>query len=191
MNFSIRGQQIDVTDALKDYVDKKLSRLEKYFDAPPTSEGYVTLGVVRGLHTVEVTIPLPGVMLRAEDRSDDMYASIDAVVDKLERQIRKHKTKLNRKFRQEGSLKTLFTDEAAAGLVTAEQTEEEHDDLEVVRTKRFTFKPMDVEEAILQMNMVGHNFFVFSNIDTQEVSVVYKRNDGKYGLIEQTETDSY
>lgn len=191
MNFSIRGQQIDVTDALKDYVDKKLSRLEKYFDAPPTSEGFVTLSVVRGLHTVEVTIPLPGVMLRAEDRSDDMYASIDAVVDKLERQIRKHKTKLNRKFRQEGSLKTLFTDEAAAGLMTSEQTEEDHDDLEVVRNKRFTFKPMDVEEAILQMNMVGHNFFVFSNIDTQEVSVVYKRNDGKYGLIEQTESDSY
>ncbi|WP_136607121.1 ribosome hibernation-promoting factor, HPF/YfiA family [Paenibacillus dokdonensis] len=191
MNFSIRGQQIDVTDALKDYVDKKLSRLEKYFDAPPTSEGFVTLSVVRGLHTVEVTIPLPGVMLRAEDRSDDMYASIDAVVDKLERQIRKHKTKLNRKFRQEGSLKTLFTDEAAVGLMTAEQTEEDHDDLEVVRNKRFTFKPMDVEEAILQMNMVGHNFFVFSNIDTQEVSVVYKRNDGKYGLIEQTESDSY
>ncbi|GIP28697.1 ribosomal subunit interface protein [Paenibacillus sp. J23TS9] len=192
MNFSIRGQQIDVTDALKDYVDKKLSRLEKYFDAPPTSEGFVTLSVVRGLHTVEVTIPLPGVMLRAEDRSDDMYASIDAVVDKLERQIRKHKTKLNRKFRQEGSLKTLFTDEAAVGLMTSEpQTEEDHDDLEVVRNKRFTFKPMDVEEAILQMNMVGHNFFVFSNIDTQEVSVVYKRNDGKYGLIEQTESDSY
>ncbi|MED5018428.1 ribosome-associated translation inhibitor RaiA [Paenibacillus chibensis] len=191
MNFSIRGQQIDVTDALKEYVDKKLSRLEKYFDAPLTSEGYVTLGVVRGLHTVEVTIPLPGVMLRAEDRSDDMYASIDAVVDKLERQIRKHKTKLNRKFRQEGSLKTLFT-ETAVGLAPPEQkTEEDYEDFEVVRTKRFTFKPMDVEEAILQMNMVGHNFFVFSNIDTQEVSVVYKRNDGKYGLIEQTESDSY
>jgi putative sigma-54 modulation protein len=110
MQFSIRGQQIEVTDALRDYVDKKLSRLEKYFDAPPTSEGYVTLGVVRGLHTVEVTIPLAGVTLRAEDRSDDMYASIDAVVDKLERQIRKHKTKLNRKFRQEGSLKTLFVE---------------------------------------------------------------------------------
>ncbi|MCJ8012744.1 ribosome-associated translation inhibitor RaiA [Paenibacillus sp. KQZ6P-2] len=186
MNISIRGQQIEVTDALKDYVDKKLSRLEKYFDAPLTSEGYVTLSVVRGLHTVEVTIPLPGVMLRAEDRSDDMYASIDAVVDKLERQIRKHKTKLNRKFRQDVSLKNLFTDETAAGLVTAEhQTEDDFEDFEVVRTKRFTFKPMDVEEAILQMNMVGHNFFVFSNIDTQEVSVVYKRNDGKYGLIEQ------
>ncbi|MHA6532728.1 ribosome hibernation-promoting factor, HPF/YfiA family [Paenibacillus sp. BAC0078] len=182
MQFSIRGQQIEVTDALRDYVDKKLSRLEKYFDAPPTSEGYVTLGVVRGLHTVEVTIPLAGVTLRAEDRSDDMYASIDAVVDKLERQIRKHKTKLNRKFRQEGSLKTLFVEGVPSSVAVEEQ---DYDDLEVVRNKRFTLKPMDVEEAILQMNMVGHNFFVFSNIDTSEVSVVYKRNDGKYGLIEQ------
>ena len=182
MNFSIRGQQIEVTDALKDYVDKKLSRLEKYFDAPPTSEGYVTLNVIRGLHTVEVTIPLPGVMLRAEDRSDDMYASIDAVVDKLERQIRKHKTKLNRKFRQEGSLKTLFVEDSAAAV---RSEEEDTDDLEVVRNKRFNLKPMDVEEAILQMNMIGHNFFVFNNIDTSEISVVYKRDDGKYGLIEQ------
>lgn len=182
MQFSIRGQQIEVTDALRDYVDKKLSRLEKYFDAPPTSEGYVTLNVVRGLHTVEVTIPLAGVTLRAEDRSDDMYASIDAVVDKLERQIRKHKTKLNRKFRQAGNLKTLFVEGSPSAVAVEEQ---DYDDLEVVRNKRFTLKPMDVEEAILQMNMVGHNFFVFSNIDTSEVSVVYKRNDGKYGLIEQ------
>lgn len=181
MKFTIRGQQIEVTDALRDYVDKKLSKLEKYFEAPPTSEGSVTLGVVRGLHTVEVTIPLAGVTLRAEDRSDDMYASIDAVVDKLERQIRKHKTKLNRKFRQEG-LKTLFVDGASTAVAVEEP---DYDDLEVVRNKRFVMKPMDVEEAILQMNMVGHNFFVFNNIDTSEVSVVYKRDDGKYGLIEQ------
>ncbi|MBA9086746.1 putative sigma-54 modulation protein [Fontibacillus solani] len=180
MNYSIRGQQIEVTDALRDYVDKKLSRLDKYFDAPPASGGYVTLSVVRGLHAVEVTIPLTGVVLRAEERSDDMYASIDAVVDKLERQIRKHKTKINRKFRQEGSLKTLFVEDKSAAVVA-----DSDDELELVRTKRFDFKPMDVEEAILQMNMVGHNFFVFSNIDTREINVVYKRNDGKYGLIEQ------
>ncbi|MBP2001768.1 putative sigma-54 modulation protein [Paenibacillus shirakamiensis] len=189
MNYSIRGQHIDVTDALHDYVDKKLSRLEKYFDAPPTSDGFVTLNAIRGLHTVEVTIPLTGFMLRAEDKSDDMYASIDAVVDKLERQIRKHKTKVNRKFRQEGSLKTLFVEEAVEGNVLVDDNYDDSlidEDLEVVRTKRFTFKPMDVEEAILQMNMVGHEFFVFSNVDTREVNVVYKRNDGKYGLIEQT-----
>ncbi|WP_422658560.1 ribosome hibernation-promoting factor, HPF/YfiA family [Paenibacillus sp. EC2-1] len=186
MQFTIRGQQIEVTEALKEYVDKKLGRLEKYFDAPPTSEGYVTLSVIRGLHTVEVTIPLPGVVLRAEDRSEDMYASIDAVVDKLERQIRKHKTKLNRKFRQEGSLKTLFVEDGTAtSSVAVEQEEYDDDELEVVRTKRFTMKPMDVEEAILQMNMVGHDFFVFTNIESQEVNVVYKRDDGKYGLIER------
>ncbi|AJS60361.1 ribosome hibernation-promoting factor, HPF/YfiA family [Paenibacillus sp. IHBB 10380] len=185
MNFNIRGQQIDVTEALREYADKKLSRLERYFDSPLTSEGLVTLGTIRGLHTVEVTIPLPGVMLRAEDRSEDMYASIDAVVDKLERQIRKHKTKLNRKFRQEGSLKTLFVEGSASngGVATGEY--EEDLELEVVRTKRFFLKPMDVEEAILQMNMIGHSFFVFSNIDSKEVNVVYKRDDGKYGLIEQ------
>lgn len=182
MNFSIRGQQIEVTEALRDYVDKKLSRLDKYFDAPPNSDGTVTLSVVRGLHAVEVTIPLTGVLLRAEDRSDDMYASIDAVVDKLERQIRKHKTKINRKLRQRGAKDILFAEGQANGAVAVEESD---DELEVVRTKRFIMKPMDVEEAILQMNMVGHNFYVFSNIDTKEVSVVYKRNDGKYGLIEQ------
>ncbi|GIO86609.1 ribosomal subunit interface protein [Paenibacillus faecis] len=182
MNYSIRGQQIEVTEALREYVDKKLSRLDKYFDAPPISDGNVTLSVVRGLHVVEVTIPLTGAVLRAEDRSDDMYASIDAVADKLERQIRKHKTKINRKFRQEGSLKTLFVENGSDTVATMEETDEE---LELVRTKRFNLKPMDVEEAILQMNMVGHNFFVFTNIDTQEINVVYKRNDGKYGLIEK------
>lgn len=182
MNFSIRGQQIEVTEALRDYVDKKLSRLDKYFDAPLNSDGTVTLSVVRGLHAVEVTIPLTGVLLRAEDRSDDMYSSIDAVVDKLERQIRKHKTKINRKLRQRGVKDILFAEGQANGAVAVEEGE---DELEVVRTKRFIMKPMDVEEAILQMNMVGHNFYVFSNIDTKEVNVVYKRNDGKYGLIEQ------
>ena len=103
------------------------------------------------------------------------------MIDKLERQIRKHKTKLNRRFRQEGSLKSLIVD----GGSTAVALEDEEDTLELVRTKRFTLKPMDVEEAILQMNMVGHNFFVFSNMDTNQVNVVYRRNDGKYGLIEQ------
>lgn len=186
MKLSIRGQQIEVTDALREYVDKKLGRLEKYFDAPPTSDGSVTLSVARGIHTVEVTIPLPGLLLRAEDKSDDMYASIDAVVDKLERQIRKHKTKLNRKFRQEGSLKRLFVEEPVDGSrIPAADSDMDEDELEVVRTKRFTLKPMDVEEAILQMDLLGHSFFVFTNIDSRDVNVVYKRADGKYGLIAQ------
>ncbi|PZE19279.1 ribosome hibernation-promoting factor, HPF/YfiA family [Paenibacillus xerothermodurans] len=180
MKFNIRGENIEVTDALKDYVEKKLSKLDKYFETPPTSEVYVTLSVLKGMQTVEVTIPLTGVMLRAEEKHTDMYASIDLVIDKLERQIRKHKTKLYRKIRQNAVIRDTWKVDASAEL----NVEDEDDVYELVRTKRFTLKPMDIDEAILQMNMVGHNFFVFSNMDTEQVNVVYKRNDGKYGLIE-------
>jgi putative sigma-54 modulation protein len=180
MKFGIRGEHLEVTEALRDYVEKKLSRLERYFDAPLSSEVHVTLSVIKGLQTVEVTIPLAGAILRAEEKNNDMYASIDLVVDKLERQIRKLKTKANRKIRQEGGKRDLFKVDP---LFNADYSDEE-DEFELVRTKQFTFKPMDVEEAILQMNMVGHNFFVFSNMDTSQVNVVYIRNDGKYGLIE-------
>ncbi|MCQ6563578.1 ribosome hibernation-promoting factor, HPF/YfiA family [Paenibacillus mendelii] len=180
MKYNIRGQHIQVTDAMRDFVEKKLTRLEKYFEAPITSEFNVTMSVTKGKHAVEVTIPLPGLMLRAEEKSEDMYASVDLVVDKLERQIRKHKTRVNRKVRQESGIRTLFKDDSAPVRVL-----DEEDEMELVRTKRFTMKPMDVEEAILQMNMVGHSFFVFANSNTREVNVVYRRSDGKYGLIEQ------
>ncbi|TXK80940.1 ribosome hibernation-promoting factor, HPF/YfiA family [Paenibacillus sp. N3.4] len=181
MNISIRGEHLEVTEALRDYVDKKLSRLERYFEAPLTSDVQVKLNVIKGMQAVEVSIPLTGVLLRAEERNTDMYASIDLVVDKLERQIRKFKTKTNRKIRQEGGKRDLFKIETSPVTYV-----EEEEDFELVRNKRFTLKPMDVEEAILQMNMVGHSFFVFSNMDTDQVSVVYKRDDGKYGLIEPT-----
>lgn len=180
MKFNIRGENIEVTEALREYVEKKISRLERYFETPPTSEVNVTLSVYKERQNVEVTIPLNFVLLRAEEKGSDMYASVDLVVDKLERQIRKHKTKANRKIRQEAGYKNFFKEETAAPV----QLHEEEDDYEVVRTKRFTFKPMDVEEAILQMNMVGHNFFVFANSESEQVNVVYKRADGKYGLIE-------
>ncbi|MCR8645032.1 ribosome-associated translation inhibitor RaiA [Paenibacillus sp. N1-5-1-14] len=178
MKFNIRGEHLEVTTALRDYVEKKLSRLERYFEAPLTNEVNVTMNVVKGMHIVEVTIPLQGVILRAEVKHSDMYASIDLVVDKLERQIRKHKTKTNRIIRSEGGKRDLFKMEVSPN------SYEEEDELEVVRTKQFDFKPMDIEEAILQMNLIGHNFFVFSNTDSQQVSVVYRRDDGKYGLIE-------
>ncbi len=181
MEYNIRGQHIQVTDAMRDYVEKKLSRLEKYFETPITSETIVTMSVTKGKHVVEVTIPLSNVLLRAEEKSEDMYASIDLVVDKLERQIRKHKTKISRKFRQGSGIRTLFKDERSPVRLVDEEEE-----FELVRTKQFILKPMDVEEAILQMNMVGHNFFMFANSATSEVNVVYRRNDGKYGLIEQT-----
>ncbi|MBB3114241.1 putative sigma-54 modulation protein [Paenibacillus phyllosphaerae] len=181
MKYNIRGQNIQVTDAMREYVEKKVSRLEKYFEAPNASDLNATMSVTKGRHRIEVTIPLPGVVLRAEEKSEDMYASIDLVVDKLERQIRKYKTKVNRKVRQESGIRTLFKDEVAAGRVL-----EDEEEWELVRTKSFTLKPMDVEEAILQMNMVGHSFFVFANSDTKEVNVVYRRGDGRYGLIEQS-----
>lgn len=187
MNYNIRGENIEVTDALRDYVEKKIGKLERYFDTPLDSDVNVTLTVLKDLQIVEVTIPLKGVILRAEERNSDMYASIDLVVDKLERQIRKHKTKVNRKFRQEGSLRTLFKEnfeEINGSKRDAVPHEDEDEDVELVRTKRFPMKPMDIEEAILQMNMIGHTFYVFSNMDTDEINVVYKRNDGKYGLIE-------
>ncbi|MEN1936905.1 ribosome-associated translation inhibitor RaiA [Paenibacillus sp. 102] len=178
MKFNIRGENIEVTPALKEYVEKKLSKLERYFDTFP--EIKVNLKVYSDKQRVEVTIPFTDLLLRAEETHSDMYAAIDLVVDKIERQIRKHKTKVNRKLREKGSPKTaLILTEPAA---TLEEVKE--DELELVRTKRFDLKPMDIEEAILQMDMLGHNFFVFTNADTNETNVVYGRKDGKYGLIE-------
>lgn len=179
MKFNIRGENIQVTEALREYIEKKLSKLDRYFETAPSSDVHVTLSVAKDVQNVEVTIPLTGLMLRAEEKSQDMYASVDLVVDKLERQIRKHKTKVNRKTRQVVGKEYLRADAAASAVPF-----EEEDEYELVRTKRFTLKPMDVDEAILQMNMVGHTFFVFANSDTDQVNVVYKRNDGKYGLIE-------
>jgi putative sigma-54 modulation protein len=188
--YNVRGQRMEVTDALRDYVEKKLSRLERYFEAPPKSDVHVTLSATKGRHAVEVTIPLQSVLLRAEDKSEDMYASIDLVVDKLERQIRKHKTKVNRQAKMSGTSRALFKEDFGTGYsrgATAIAPYEEEEEFELVRTKSFNLKPMDVEEAILQMNMVGHNFYVFANSDTKEVNVVYRRSDGKYGLIETAE----
>lgn len=180
MKYSIRGEHLEVTEALRDYVEKKLSRLGKYFETPLSNEVNVTLSVVKGMQTVEVTITLPGMLLRAEEKNTDMYAAMDLVTDKLERQIRKHKTRANRKIRQEGSKRDLFKMDFG----TSNGYVEEEDDLELVKTKKFELKPMDVEEAILQMNLIGHSFFVFSNMDSNKVNVVYRRDDGKYGLIE-------
>lgn len=156
------------------------------FERPLDTDVHITLSVIRELHTVEVTIPIPGLVLRAEERSEDMYASIDLVMEKLEQQIRKHKTKVTKKIRHSAGQKAVFKEAAITPIAVAEVDEafDDEDAYDVVKTKRFQLKPMDVEEAILQMNLVGHNFYVFSNADTREVNVVYKRNDGRYGLIE-------
>jgi putative sigma-54 modulation protein len=177
MRFDIRGKNLELTDALKDYTTKRLSKLEKYID--DVKEAQVALSVEGEGHKVEVTIPLNGVILRGEEASEDMYTSIDLVVEKLEKQIEKYKTRLYRSNRGAG-MKRAWAEEARKELEASEGL----DTFKVVRTKRFALKPMDEEEAIMQMNLLGHTFFVFFNSATDEVNVVYRRKDGNYGLIE-------
>ncbi|WP_033827828.1 ribosome hibernation-promoting factor, HPF/YfiA family [Bacillus andreraoultii] len=178
MKYNIRGENIEVTPALREYTEKKISKLEKYFTDTAEAIVYVNLKVYNDKKTkVEVTIPLPHLVLRAEETNSDMYAGIDLITDKLERQIRKYKTKVNRKSREV---------KAEDFFVTTNKNKEEVDDneLEIVRTKRFDLKPMDSEEAILQMNLLGHNFFVYTDSETDTTNIVYRRKDGRYGLIE-------
>ncbi|NLL19656.1 MAG: ribosome-associated translation inhibitor RaiA [Clostridia bacterium] len=171
MRISVRGKNLEVTNALRQQAEKKLSKLDRYLDQD--TEAQVTFSVERESHIVEVTIRLNGYLLRGEEATNDMYASIDLVIDKLERQLRKYKTKLSRKIKSQG-LKDLI----------AKYPDEVEEKPELVRTKRFPIKPMPVEEAIMQMNMLGHSFFVFSNAESEQVNVVYRRKDGNYGLIE-------
>ncbi len=181
MKFNIRGENITVTPAIREYVEKKIGKLEKYFEQTPTSDVNVNLSVYNNEQKIEVTIPMTNLLLRAEESHVDMYAAADLVVNKLERQIRKHKTKVNRKLRQaEESPRFSFAETVSAN----GQDDNGDEDFEVVRNKRFDLKPMDSEEAILQMNMLGNNFFVIVNDETNSTNVVYRRNDGKYGLIE-------
>lgn len=184
MKYTIRGINVEVTEALKGYVEKKISRVERYFDAPIESEAHVLFSILKEGHKVEVTIPCPGLLVRAEECSEDMYASIDLVAEKLERQIRKYKTRVNRKIRQESSPRVQAKISAGSPVMSTATVEADEEAFSVVRNKRFDFKPMGTEEAILQMDMLGHSFYVFSNATTDQVNVIYRRKDGKYGLIE-------
>ncbi|WP_112181885.1 MULTISPECIES: ribosome hibernation-promoting factor, HPF/YfiA family [Paraliobacillus] len=181
MKYNIRGENVEVTGAIKEYIEKKVSKLERYFDTPPKSDVNVNLSVYKEEQKIEITIPMINLLLRAEEQHTDLYAAVDLVVDKLERQIRKYKTKVNRKARQQGAPKHIF---AEMEKEIEEGYDEEEDGLEVVRTKRFDLKPMDSEEAILQMDMLGHTFYVFTDAESGDTNVVYRRKDGKYGLIE-------
>jgi len=174
MKVKVIGKNIEITEALKNIIEKKISKLDKYFN--PDVEAQATLGVQKNRHTIEVTIPFNGVVLRAEEQNDDMYISIDIVADRLERQIRKHKTKLEKR-NHVASFKSQ-------GMPQFNHSEEEDTDPKIVKTKKFAFKPMSAEEAVLQMELVGHSFFVYMSDDNSEVNVVYKRKDGDYGLIE-------
>lgn len=181
MIFNIRGENIEVTNAIRDYVENKVSRIEKYFDTEINSNVYVNLKVYKKGQKAEVTIPMQNLLLRAEETNQDVYASIDIVVDKLERQIRKHKTKVNRKHREKGNKRDLFNNYSEEMYLINEEKEEE---LSIDRQKQFELQPMDQEEAILQMNMLGHDFFVFIDGKTGKTSAVYRRDENSYGLIE-------
>ncbi|MDQ7788832.1 MAG: ribosome-associated translation inhibitor RaiA [Clostridia bacterium] len=169
MRVNVRGKNIQVTDALRDHVEKKLGKLERFFNN--FGDAQATLTVEKDVHRVEVTIPLNGMILRGEEETPDMYASIDMVVDKLEKQLERFKGKLIRR-----GTKLNITEDL--GDLPPEEP------FRIVRMKRFTMKPMPAEEAVMQMNLLGHSFFVFTNAETEEVNVVYRRKDGNYGLIE-------
>ena len=177
IKYSIRGENLEVTEALRDYVAPKLEKIEKYFQADQEPDARVNLKVYREKTAkVEVTIPLGSITLRAEDVSQDMYGSIDLVTDKIERQIRKNKTKIERKNRNKKSTSQLFTD--------AVVEEAEAAPARVVRSKQIDLKPMDLEEALLQMDLLGHDFFIYTDVEDNTTNVLYRREDGDVGLLE-------
>ena len=176
MKYNIRGDKMDVTEAIGSYVETKLDRLNKYFQDDDVLAN-VLLRVRGKSQIIEVTIPTDKFILRSEEEHDDLYAAIDLVTDKLERQIRKNKTRLS-KQNLENNLKTFNFDYEML------DDEESNEDEVVVKRKKIEMKPMDEEEAILEMNLLGHEFFVYKDMDTDKVCVLYKRKDGNYGLIE-------
>lgn len=174
MNFIISGKNIDVTPGLKSCIEQKLGKLERYFT--PETEIIVTLSVEKERQKIEVTIPVKGHIIRSEQSSNDMYVSIDLVEEVIERQLRKYKNKLVARNQEGGNFKQEFFE--------SEDTSSEDDEIKIIRTKRFGIKPMFPEDACIQMELLGHDFYVFFNAETEEVNVVYKRKNGTFGLIE-------
>jgi putative sigma-54 modulation protein len=172
MRFTITGRNIEVTPGLREAVEDKLGKLDRFF--APATEAIVRLSVQKEIQKIEVTIPVKGHIIRAEESSTDMYVSIDLVEEILERQLKKYKNKLIDKKMNVPSFSKAFMD--------AEVPAEDY--VEIVKSKKFAIKPMDPEEACVQMELLGHSFYVFLNADTDEVNVVYKRKGGTYGLIE-------
>ena len=173
MKFKITGRSINVTDGLRTQVEKKLGKLAKFFS--PDTTANVTLSVQKDMQTIEVTIPIKGSIIRAEESSNDMYVSIDLVEEIIERQIRRHRKKLIDRTQHADAFSEQFAEEELPG---------EEEEIRIDKIKRFDFKPMDPEEACLQMDLLDHNFFVFKNAETNETCVVYKRKNNTYGLIE-------
>lgn len=175
MRLNYNGKNIQVTESLKDVAEKKLGRLDKYFDAEVA--GNVLFSLEKNARVVEVTIQLPeGAYIRTEQSTDDMYSSIDRAVDGLEAQIRKHKGKMQKRYAEKG--KSIRFENIPSMESQVKETSK------IVKVKRFALRPMDPEEAVLQMELLGHNFFVFLEPDMTQFGIVYKRKDGNYGLLE-------
>ena len=172
MNLVISGKNLDITEGLRSAIEEKIGKLERYFT--DTTEVHVTLSTEKNRQKIEITIPMKGSIIRAEEVSSDMYVSIDLVEEVIERQLRKYKNKLIDKEQNAAHLSQSF--------IEADDFEDE--DIQIIRSKKFAMKPMDPVEACVQMELIGHNFFVFRNSETDEVNVVYKRKGNTYGLIE-------
>ena len=174
MRYNIRGEKVEITSSIKSYIEDKIGKLDKYFENSENLDANVVIKVRGKEQKIEITIPALHYTLRSEESHDDLYAAIDLTVDKLERQIRKNKTKINSRIKRnviqnfEMDLEDNF----------------EEDNSMVLKRKKIDMKPMDEEEAILQMNMLGHSFFVFKDVDTDSICVLYLRKDGNYGIIE-------
>ena len=171
MRYVISGKNIDVTEGLRTAITDKLGKLERYFT--PDTEVHVTLSVEKERQKIEVTIPVKGNIIRSEQVSSDMYVSIDLVEEVIERQLKKYKNKIVDKQQNAAAFAQEFVEK-----------DYDDDEVKIIRTKRFGIKPMDPEEACVQMELLGHNFYVFFNSETEEVNVVYKRKGNTYGLIE-------
>ena len=172
MKLTVRGNKLEVTDSIRNYVEEKLGKLHKYFEEADEINANVLFRIQGKNQIVEVTVPIKKYILRAEEANEDLYASIDLVVEKLERQIRKNKTRI-----KERKVKDI-------PVINFEAIIEEEPKTTIVKRKSVEMKPMDEEEAVLQMELLGHEFFVFQDIDTDSISVLYKRKDGNYGIIE-------
>lgn len=176
MKYIIRSSKNENTEAIKNYIEEKLNKLNKYFENPDEIEASILTKQDGRMQRIEVTIPTPHFTLRNEVSKDDLYAAIDLVSDKLERQIRKNKTKLKKQNKVNNKYEYLNFD--------YEVKDNEEENNKIVKRKKFDTKPMDEEEAILEMELLGHNFFVYKDMHTDNVNVLYKRDDGNYGIIE-------
>ena len=176
MKFNIKGLNITVYDSMKERIEKKLSKLSKFF--PEETVADVTLSTQKDTKTIEVTIPVKGGIIRAEEGTDDFFVTLDRVIEVLARQIRRHRTKLIDRTQNTESFSDFFAEDEETG---------DEDEIRIEKVKKFDFKPMDPEEACLQMELLGHDFFVFKDASTNETCVVYRRKNGTYGLSEPEE----